>query len=338
MTNQDILSDLHFQKQQAIDALDFEGAHGIYDQIQNQIANQARQAIANIRASSCNRLKKTQSDFRHLLEDLAEEKRVLDTRLYSHFQVLFEQTRTDHINQLIDLEKERGLTLLSESEREIEEQIELVEQAKQAAIDSDFDAAIRLRTQAREVGEAELLRRKNAVEDYFKDARFQLLAQQKAELDEIGAMYEARLTKERNEANQREADARTEFDIAVKHIKNDTQVQIRALRAEETLKNDSVGEALAELDDLMTEFAALSPVAAHLTRSEAMRLTTLCPTNAAKNAMPTNIPPSILQKAQASTAKPRTPRAGARPVSKSSTKLMTRAYTGVCRPRRPANV
>jgi hypothetical protein len=96
-------------------------------------------------------------------------------------------------------------------------------------------------------------------------------------------------------------------------------------------------EALAELDDVMGEFHELPPVVAHLTRSEEMRLTTLCPTNAAKNVMPTEIPPSILQRAQASTAKTKTPRAGRRPMTTSSTKLMTRAYTGVCRPRRTVN-
>jgi hypothetical protein len=337
MTNQDVLSDLHFEKQQAIDALDFEKAHSIYDEIQSQIASQARQAISDIRASSRKRLRKTQSDFRQLLERLAEEKRVLDARRYSQFEVSFEQTRADHINQLTDLEKERGLTLLSESEREITEQIVLLEQAKQAAVDSDFDGAICLRSEARAVGQAELTRRRMAVEDYFKEAKAELLAQQQSELDEIAAMHQDRLTRERNENQQKQSEATDDFHIAVEHLRNETRVRIRALRAEDSLRADATQEALAELDDLMEEFGTLPPVAARLTRSEEMRLTALCPANAVKNAMPTDIPQSIIQRAQASTAKPRTPRAGARPVSTSSTRLMTRAYTGVCRPRGPGN-
>jgi hypothetical protein len=337
MTNQDILSDLHFEKQRAIDALDFEKAHAIYDEIHAQIASQARRAICDIRHDSCKRLKRTQSDFRQCLETLAEEKRTLDARLYSHFQVLFEQTRADHINQIIDLEKERGLTLLSESEREIEDQIVLLERAKRAAIDSDFDGAIRLRSEAREVGQTELERRRAAVEQYFADAKSELLKQQQDELDEIAAMHEDRLTRERNDNDQKRADALKAFQIAIKHIRCDTEVQIRALRAEDDLKADGVQEALADLDDLMTAFEGLPPVAAQLTRSEDMRVTALCPTNAVKNTMPKDIPPSILQRAQASTAKTRTPQPGTRPMSTSSTRLMTRAYTGVCRPRGPGN-
>jgi hypothetical protein len=338
MANQVILSDLHFQKQQAIDALDFEKAHAVYDEIQNQIASQACRAVSDIRHNSRRRLKRAHLAYRQCLETLAEEKRVLDTRLYSHFHVLFEQTRADHINQIIDLEKERGLTLLSESEREVEDQIVLLEQAKQAAIDSDFAAAIQIRSEAREVGQAELERRRAAVEQYFSDAKSELLKQQQDELDEIAAMHEDQLTRERNETDRKRGEATDDFQRTFRHIKNDTQVQIRALRAEDELKSDAVQEALAELDDLMKGFAELPPVVPHLTRSEEMRVTALCPTNAVKNSMPRDIPASILQRAQAATTKPRTPRLGTRPVSTSSTKLMTRGYTGVCRPRGPRNM
>jgi hypothetical protein len=337
MSNQDVLSDLHYRKQQAIDALDLEKAHQIYDELQEEIANQARRSISNIRQNSCRILKQAQSDFRQFLANLAEEKRTLDTRLFSEFQVLFEQTRADHINQIIDLEKERGLTLISESEREIEEQIVLLERAKQAAVDSDFETAIRLKSEAREAGQAELERRRDAVEKCFADAKEALLKQQEAELNEIAAMHEARLTSERNEVLRREAEATADFRTAVKQIKNETEVQIRALRATNTLKDDGVQEALAELDDLMGEFHTLPPVVAKITKSEEMRITALCPTNAVKNALPKDIPQSILQRAHAATSKTRTPRPGQRTVSTASTKLMTRAYTGVCRPRGPAN-
>jgi hypothetical protein len=57
----------------------------------------------------------------------------------------------DHIHQLMDLEKERGLKVLAESEREISEQLPLLARAKREVID--------LRTQAPGVGEAELAAR-----------------------------------------------------------------------------------------------------------------------------------------------------------------------------------
>jgi hypothetical protein len=332
MTGQELLSDLHFEKQRAIDALDFEKAHVIYDEIQSEIASQARRAVSNIRSTSQRALAKTQSDFRLLLEHLVEEKRKLDVRLYSQFHVLFEQTRADHINQIIDLEKELGLTLLSESEREIEEQISLLEEAKRAAIDSYFDRAIELRSEARRVGQAELERRRHAVEGYFRSAKAELLAQQRAELDEIAAMHQARLDSERSDAQHKEDDAVAEFRLAVRHLTDRAQVQIRALRATEALKDSSAADALAELEALIAEFVAQPPVVAHLTQSENMRVVALCPTNAVKNAMPTDIPPSLLQKAAAAKAKPKTARERGRPLWSPSTRLMTRAYTGVCRP------
>jgi hypothetical protein len=332
MSGQEILSDLHFEKQRAIDALDFEKAHVLYDEIQNTIAIQARHSVSNIHHTSQRALKKTQSDFRRLLEHLVEEKRKLDARLYSQFHVLFEQTRADHINQIIDLEKERGLTLLSESEREVEEQISLLEQAKQAAIDSYFDRAIELRSEARRVGQIELERRRHSVEQYFANAKIELLRQQQLELDEIGAMHQVRLDSERADAQQKDIEAVTEFRLAVRHLLDETLVQIRALRATEELKDSSVADALAELEALMAQFLLLPPVVAHLTHSDEMKVMALCPTNAVKNAMPRDIPPALLQKAAVAKAKPKTARAAARPVWAPSTRLMTRAYTGVCRP------
>jgi hypothetical protein len=332
MTCHDSLSDLHFQKQQAIDALDFEKACLLYNNIRNEIASQARKSILHIRDISFRQLKQIQSDFRQSLEALAEEKRILDSRLYSEFQVLFEQTRADHLNQLIALEKERGLTLISESEREIEEQIGLLERAKQAAMDSDFDGAIRLRSEAKEVGQAELERRARAVEEHFRNAKSDLLKQQQLELDQIAAMHEERFTRERNEMQEKQEKVTEEFQAGVKHIKHRTKVEILALSADEGLKNDEVQEALAGLDDLMREFEALPPVVAKLAHSEEMRVPALCPTRAAKNVISADIPSIVLQKGQLSKAKRMYPQS-ARTVSTPTTKLISRVYTGVCRPR-----
>jgi hypothetical protein len=82
-----------------------------------------------------------------------------------------------------------------------------------------------------------------------------------------------------------------------------------------------------DLDDLMKAFEELPPVAAQLTQSEEMRFTALCPTSGVRSTMPKDIPPSILQREWASTPKTRTSQPGTHPMSTSSTKLMTRAYT-----------
>jgi hypothetical protein len=329
LVTEDVLSDLHTRKQRAIDALDFEGARSLYTEIQNTIADRARLQIADISSTACQKLTDLQQSYRLRQHDLAEEKRCIDTRLYSQFQVLFEETRADHINQLINLEKERGLVLLEESEREIPAQIALLERAKQDAFDAHFEDAISHRQEARNIGQAELELRRRNVEEKYQQAKKELLFEQNAELDQITTMHEREVIRLKQEADDRDSRARSDFMLGVAQIRNEAEVQVRALKTVDVMKAEALARVKAKIDEMMKEFGDLPPVVPKLTRSEVMRLMSLCPTKAAMNAMPTEVPQSILARVHARTAKPTAPRMGARPVSTSSTGLMTRAYTAV---------
>jgi hypothetical protein len=325
----DILSDLHSRKQAAIDSLDFETAQSLFGEIHARISEATLASIASIRASAASELSREQIAYRNQIESLAEERRSDDARLFSQSQVLFEQTRNDHINQLIELERERGITLLSEAEREIPEQILMLERAKQEAIDANFETAIALRQQARDIGQAELERRRAEVESDFEGRRNELLARQKRELDEISERHELELRRIRASDAQRVAAADDEFRWRMACLVRESEVQILSLRGENELKNQGVQDLRAEWESAMEEFREVPLVRPRLARSEVMRLTTLCPTNAVKNAMPQEEPLPVLQRMQAQTAKPLVPRMSGRPVSMSSTALLTRAYTAV---------
>jgi hypothetical protein len=326
---EDVLSDLHSRKQAAIDALDFETAHSLYDEINERVAEHSRQSIASIRSSANLRLAQAHRAYRRRLETLVEEKRCLDARVFSQTEVVFEQTRDDHINQLIDLEKERGLALLSAVERPVPEQVSLLEQAKQSAVDSHFDEAITLRQQARDVGQAELERRRAEVEADFDSRKADLLARQKSELDAISDAHHRELDRLQREADERRGAANTEFAALARRIREEAEVQILSLKGETDLKAGSVGELREEMEGTLTEFEGLPPIRPTLARSEIMRVTALCPTDALKNAMPTEAPRAIVLRLHGGTAKSEVARMRGRPVSVSSTVLLTRAYTAL---------
>jgi hypothetical protein len=326
VTNE-MLTELHRQKQEAIDALDFESAADLYQEIQNQLARRADEQVAQIRAEARRDLKRAQELHRATLEDLAEDRRRQEARLYSKFQVLFEETQDDHIHQLMDLEKERGLTLLEESEREIPEQLALLERAKREAIDSRFQVAIDLRTQARIVGEAELEARRQAVEDRFAGEKVALLARQRAELDQITQLHEEEINQIREDGAQNDLQETNRFNEQVDLVRQKGEVKIQSVTAPEEVKGTAIEYLGTALTESMHQFNSRPPVTAHLTESEEMRLTTMCPTNAAKNAMPTELPETVIQTAQIKTMKTPATRTGLRPPSKSSTGLISRAYT-----------
>ncbi|OHT06139.1 hypothetical protein TRFO_25922 [Tritrichomonas foetus] len=322
----DFLSDLHQKKQNAIDALDFETAEYYYNEIQNQITQRAQAQIEEIDHETMVELSKIQKNHRDVLEDLAEEKRKSDARLYSKFQVLFQETQDDQIHQLMDLEKERGLTLLEESEREIPEQIELLNTAKKEAMLSHFAKAKELRQQARDVGEEELERRRKEVEEHFEELKIQMLQQHKDEMDQISDLHEEESKQLKEKSDHDLNEAKRKLKEAVDLLKDRATVRCQAVTANELTKKAAIDSLMAKINDSMKEYNLMPTVEPKLTKSEQMRLTTLCPTRAAMNRVEST-PEDIVRRAEAATAKGTTCRTGLRPPSHSSTGLISRAYT-----------
>ena len=301
---EDFLCDLHLQKTAAINELRFEDAREINDDIQREIEKRALDLIQQAEAIALREVARSQQHYRDRCEDIAEEKRKLDSRLYSRFQVLFEETQDEHIQQLMDLEKERGLTLLEESERDIPEQIELLERAKQVAMLSRFEEAIELRAQAKE----------------------EMLKQHQEELDQIGVLHQQEIEALMKEHQEVEKLAKVKFAEEIATITNTALVKFEATKASARVKEEASKRLRAEIAEMMKEFGELPPVKVKLTKAEQMRLTTLCPTKSAGVGVIREITEGVIERG-IRTAKAPTARTGLRPPSKSSTGLISRAYS-----------
>ena len=323
---EDFLCDLHLQKTAAINELRFEDAREINDDIQREIEKRALDLIQQAEAIALREVARSQQHYRDRCEDIAEEKRKLDSRLYSRFQVLFEETQDEHIQQLMDLEKERGLTLLEESERDIPEQIELLERAKQVAMLSRFEEAIELRAQARVVGEQELESRRVQVEEHFAQAKEEMLKQHQEELDQIGVLHQQEIEALMKEHQEVEKLAKVKFAEEIATITNTALVKFEATKASARVKEEASKRLRAEIAEMMKEFGELPPVKVKLTKAEQMRLTTLCPTKSAGVGVIREITEGVIERG-IRTAKAPTARTGLRPPSKSSTGLISRAYS-----------
>ena len=323
----DVLSDLHQKKQKAIDALDFETAEYYYHEIQNQISQRAQSQIEEIHHETIRDLQRIQCSHKKILEDLAEEKRKADVRLYTKYQVLFQETQDDHIKQLMDLERDRGITLLEESEREIPEQIELLNQAKKEAFLSRFEKAKQLRQEARDFGEAELERRRKEVEEHYKDLKDQMLVRHKKEMDEITELHEDEIKQLIRKSDSQNKEAKLKLRENVDLLKDRATVRIQAVTSNDLTKKTGIQTLMEEIDNSMKEYNLQPTVAPKLTKSEQMRLTTLCPTQAAMNSSCTNTEEVVRRAFTAKGNGTRTFRTGLRPTTHSSTRLISRTYT-----------
>lgn len=322
----DLISDLHTKKQMAIESLDFEVAEELHAEIQNQIQRRALSQIEQIQYESMKNLEKIQRNHTQALLDLAEQKRRLDARLYTKFQVIFEETQEDHIQQLMDLEKERGLTLLDESEKPVEEQILLLEQAKNEAVLTHFDVAKNLRQRAREVGEAELEARRQKVETDYIEKKEQMLEQHKLDLEQITKLHEEEITKMKKECEENDKKEELVFSNAVKNIIHEAGVRFQACTTNNETKEKAINELQSKMDESMNKYKAIPLGLPKPTKSEQMRITSLCPSNAAMNQVKDEPPEQLMKRADTSAAK-RATRTGLRQPKKASTGLISRAFT-----------
>ena len=325
LVTNDYLSDLHQKKQDAIEALDFETAEYYYNEIQNQISQRAQAQMDEIGGETMTELRSILRNHTSLLEDLAEQKRKLDARLYAKFKVLFDELQSDQIQQIMDLEQQRGLTLLEESERDIPEQLEMLNTAKKEASLSHFEKAKELRQKARDFGEQELERRRQEVEEHFAKLKDEMIKRHKDEMDQVTQLHEQESNSNREKVEMDQAEAKRKLNEAVALLKNRATVRCQAVTASDLVKKASIDSLMQKIDQTMKKYNELPAVVPQLTKSEQMRLTTLCPTKAAMN-MVEITPEEMVKRAETAIAK-NTYRTGLRPVSNSSTGLISRSYT-----------
>ena len=289
-----LISELYIKKVNAINALDFETAQRLNQEIETQRTVMAAEQVDDVRHWAVAEAKRVMNDYRKRLADYAEEKRRCDARLYSRFQVMFEETRDDHIHQLMDLEKEHGLTLLEESELDVPEQVEVLEKAKEEALKGNLERAMELKQQARGIGEEAIEKRRLEVEEQFKELKEEIIERQKQELEEIGALHQKELDELTKENQQIEERMRLDLLERMNSVRNTAKVKFETTGASDEAKEQALRGVNAEIDEIMKR--AEEPVTVKLTKTEQMRLTTLCPTKSADNGVVTEMTERVIER------------------------------------------
>jgi hypothetical protein len=162
---------------------------------------------------------------------------------------LYDKAQIQHEKELRNIDQSHGITLLRETEREVPEQIELLERAKAAAIVGQFSEARRLREEARQVAESELEARKQRVDREFSESRSILATRQQNAIEAITKKWEDEVNDLNAEVRARKAETQQRFESGVEIIRERGRVRCNALLADE----DIVGDALFSLNRKISE-------------------------------------------------------------------------------------
>lgn len=196
--------DLQHQLDQAIENCDFQLAQQIKDQI-NKLIQDGNNNIANQYVQSFQQLTdECKSNFEEEMNSLDESISNQEILIRRKVSNIFHELQVQHVQVLLHIEKENLFRYAKEQFRVIPEVLEIKEQAKLAAYNSQYDQAIIMKEKAEQVEEEELQRREENIKGQFYSRRSVVLGKQK---DEIRA-----LTKQLNTALYN-LQKRKEFEI-----------------------------------------------------------------------------------------------------------------------------
>lgn len=248
-TTYSTINDLRIKKQNAIDVLDFETAESYENQIQTEIANFAKYQMQDALTQAKFQIEKYRKYAEKRLEDEAEESRKNTQMIYSKYQVLVESTEERHISELMEIEQDRTYTLITESERDVDEQIKLLEEAKAEAKVCHFDKAKELRQQAHDVAKEELERRRVETETKFAQLKETTIQNQKDELEKITKDHETEVNKEHTRQEKQFENSIKEFIDEFKMIETKSIANFNAVAT----KNVNLADMVSEIKEVTQE-------------------------------------------------------------------------------------
>lgn len=289
------VSELRLKKQRAIDVLDFDLAAELEVQISLEIEKKNQRQIADV-------VFETKQAINIFVErvglkqmQLAEDARQTLAKIYSKYQVMVEAIEADHVSEVMQIEQERTYMLIQGSEKEIEIQKELIEEAKRVAALNQFEKAKELRQRAKDEGENELERRRKEIENVFKVKREETIKVQKQRLQEIAKQHEIDIKEDSEYHDKRFVDLISRSISEVKLIAQRGEARCHAIGGAEETMNEGIRAINEYAISKIRSLESQKRVLPEFSTSEKMRLVSTDPTKSTVD--PGRIDPRVLTRA-----------------------------------------
>ncbi|OHT11508.1 hypothetical protein TRFO_19053 [Tritrichomonas foetus] len=249
----DKLTELRNKKKLAIQALDFDAAEEYDRQIREQNEQIIADRIAKINSEIIKDLNEHITKYENIRNDINEFNMKQESQLNATYQELIDKTVLQHEKELKNIDKSHSIALLREAEREVPDQIDLLEQAKAAAVAGRYEDARNLRDRARLTGENELEERKQKIDKEFAESRSMLAAKQQDAIEHITQKYDEEISNLNAEVQLRRLETEQRFESGVQLIRQRAEVRCNSLVADDEVKEDAIFELNQRINDLLRD-------------------------------------------------------------------------------------
>lgn len=249
----DKLADLRNKKKLAIQALDFDAAEKYDELIQQQNEQIVATRIDKIKSEVLDDLEKHISKYNKISDEIALYNKKQENQLNQTYQTLLDKTQLQHAKELKSIDKSHAIALRREAEREVPEQIEILEQAKAAAVAGNYNEARNLRDEARRTGERELEERKNKIDEEFEHSRMVLDTKQQEAQEQIQQKYDDEIANLQAEIQMRTKETEQRFNSGVELIKQRAEIKVNSLLADDEVKEEAIFVIRQEVDNYIRQ-------------------------------------------------------------------------------------
>lgn len=249
----DKLSELRHKKKVAIQSLDFDAAEEFDRQIKELDETIIQDRITKIKEEILKDLADHIDKYDRIRTEIVEFQITQQNQLGTTYQNLIDKAQEQHEKELKNIDKSHGVALLREAEREVPEQIELLEKAKAAANEGKYTEARNLREQARCVGEQQLEDRKNNLDREFDQSRSMLAAKQQNSIEVIQGKYDEELEELTKEVDLRKMETEQRFEAGVRTIRERAEIRCNALVSEDEVKEDAAFKINQDINQMLRE-------------------------------------------------------------------------------------
>ena len=243
------LVELRNCKKAAIQALDFDAAEEYDRQIQEQFEQIRNNAIDKISKEIIKELTTLISRYLKLESDVFVYKDKKEISINKMYQELLRKTKVKQEKEIKELEKAHMAGMLREAEREVPEQIDLLEKSKEAAIEGDYELARSLLNKSREVGEEELVSRQEKINQEFKESQPMLIARHQKDIEQITKSYEDEIEALQTEFEDRHSMVIQRYQSDIALLRQRAEARMDSVEADVETKED----ALFELNQVISE-------------------------------------------------------------------------------------
>ena len=247
------IEELRNKRKQAIQALDFDAAEEYDNQIREAQEQVVADRITKIYEEILKELYEHIIKYDRISKDIEESTAKTESELNQRYQEYFDQAQIQLEKELRNIDKSHEVALLREAEREVPEQIDLLERAKAAAVAGNYKEAKSLRDQARETGEQELEARKMKIDEEFAQSRSQLSERQQQAIAKITDKYEAENAELNAEVQMRKLEMHQRFDTGFGLIRERAEMRCKALVADDEVKEDALFTLNRKIDEMLND-------------------------------------------------------------------------------------